>query len=458
MAKRRGKKAGRRARRRRRLIAICAAVVCAIFGVSFLVYLLFLRPGEPATVRETQEETTQAGAGEGGMPFATYGNLQEEDDAGSGEARSAEEEAPEAETEQKDEAEVTMLRDVQEKLASMTLEEKIAQLFIITPEQLTGYQQVTQCGEATYSAFRNRPVGGLIYFASNLETYDQTYQLVHAAKEYALETTGIPLFTAIDEEGGRVTRAALKLYDIPQTPPMAQVAQGGETAVREAGETIGEYLNRLGFNLDFAPDADVLTNPSNIAIGDRSFGSDPAEVARMADAFTKGLAAHGVIGCYKHFPGHGGTTADTHDGYAYVDKDLDALKETELVPFADGIAKDVPMIMVAHVSLPALTGSDIPATLSEEIVTGLLRNDLGYDGVVITDALGMGAVAGHYSARDSALMALQAGCDILLMPSDFESAYQAVLGAVQNGTVPEERIDASVTRILLLKQRLPDSF
>ena len=440
---------GRRNREKKRLLLACAIIVCLVFGVAFAAYLLLFRT---PPVREKEEIITDGSAGKSRPETALFRTYEKASDL-LNTAEDREEPAAEEETaDESGQAEAAAPEDFREMLQTMSLEEKTAQLFVITPEQLTGYRQVTQCGEVTYRALDRYPVGGIIYFANNLESGEQTRQMLQAIQTYATDRTGLPLFLAVDEEGGRVAHVADSLEDLPKTAPMGEVARDGEEAVYEAALVIGNYLSGLGFNLNFAPDADVLTNPENTAIGDRSFGEDAETVTKMAGAFLRGLANNGITGVYKHFPGHGGTSGDTHEGYAYVNRTVDELKERELKPFLDGIEKNVPMMMVAHVSLPLVTGSDVPATLSKEVVTGLLRQELGYNGVVVTDALNMDAIAGHYSNAQAAVMALEAGCDILLMPSDFTGAYEAVLQAVANGTLTEERIDESVLRILTLKQ------
>ena len=219
----------------------------------------------------------------------------------------------------------------------------------------------------------------------------------------------------------------------------------------EIGSTIGAYLKDLGFNMDAAPDTDVLTNSANEVVKYRSFGSDPKIVTELAAAELKGLNEQGIIGMYKHFPGHGGTTADSHEGYAYVDETLEELKEAALVPFQNGIDSGIRVIMVSHIACPNVTGDNTPATLSKELITDVLRNDMGFDGMVITDALNMGAVTQQYSSAQAAVAALDAGADMLLMPEDFKAAYQGVLDAVNNGTISEERINESVRRILEIK-------
>ncbi len=347
------------------------------------------------------------------------------------------------------------LSTAEEKLASMTLEEKAAQLFIITPEALTGYTQVTQAGAATEEALERYPVGGLIYFSGNLESPEQVKAMTAGVQEYGEEITGVPLFLAIDEEGGRVARLGNNpAFPVPQVGPMGEIGASGEPErAYEAGQIIGGYLAEYGFNMDFAPDADVLTEPENTAIGDRSFGSDPETTAEMALRLADGLREQGVMPVFKHFPGHGATAGDTHEGYAQADRTLEELKERELVPFARAAQERAECIMAAHIAVPEMTGIE-PASLSPAMLTGVLRNDLGFQGLIVTDALNMGAVTEHYTSGEAAVAALKAGADLLLMPEDFESAYEGVLTAVETGEISEERLNQSVLRILERKERM----
>lgn len=233
-------------------------------------------------------------------------------------------------------------------------------------------------------------------------------------------------------------------------------SRGDSQEAYEVGSRIGAYLKDLGFNMDAAPDTDVLTNPENEVVRYRSFGSDPQLVARMAQEELKGLNDQGIIGLYKHFPGHGGTTADSHEGYAYVSETLDELKNGALVPFQSGIDSGIRVIMVSHISCPNVTGDNTPATLSRMLITDILRNEMGFDGMVITDALDMGAITEQYSSDQAAVAALNAGADMLLMPEDFQTAYQGVINAVNSGTLSEERIDESVRRILKIKVQMTE--
>lgn len=346
--------------------------------------------------------------------------------------------------------------DIEEMLGDMTLEEKVCQLFMVTPEALTGVGTVTQAGTATQEAVNAYPVGGVIYFSQNLQDPDQTRTMLENTQRYAMERTGIPIFLSVDEEGGQVARVGSNpAFGVEKIGNMSDVGNRGDTQeAYEIGSTIGTYLSDLGFNMDAAPDTDVLTNPENQVVKYRSFGSDPELVARMAAAELKGLNDQGIIGMYKHFPGHGGTTADSHEGYAYVDDTQEELKSGAFIPFQDGIDNGIQVIMVSHISCPNVTGDNTPATLSEMMITDILRGEMGFDGMVITDALNMGAITAQYSSSEAAVAALNAGADMLLMPEDFQSAYKGVLSAVESGTVSEARIDESVRRILEVKVSL----
>lgn len=344
----------------------------------------------------------------------------------------------------------------EEILQTLTLEEKVAQLFIVTPEALTGVEgPVTRAGEMTKNAIKQYPVGGIIYFKGNIEGEEQVAEMIAAQQSYIKERLGIPFFIAVDEEGGSVARvAACDAIDVPVFSDMCKIgATENPDNAYEVGYEIGQYLSRLGFNLDFAPVADVLSNPENTVVKKRSFGSDPNLVSEMVRSELKGLSENGIYGCPKHFPGHGGTAADSHNGYAYSNRTWEELLENDLIPFTDAVEDEVRFIMVGHISLPNVTEEDLPASLSKEVITGKLRQELGYDGIVITDALGMGAISNTYSSAEACILAINAGVDLLLMPADFTSAYAGVLDAVKNQTISEERLDEAVTRIIAAKLR-----
>ncbi|MBE5949641.1 MAG: glycoside hydrolase family 3 protein [Lachnospiraceae bacterium] len=335
-------------------------------------------------------------------------------------------------------------------LQNMTLEEKVYQMFIITPEALTGYKTVTAAGDTTNETLKKYPVGGLIYFAKNLLNAGQTTEMLLNTQTYAKEITGLPIFLCVDEEGGGVARVGNNVgFDVPNVPAMQMITD--EKAAYEAGATIGKYLNELGFNLDFAPDTDVITNQLNSVIGDRSFGEDPIIVTKYGAAYSDGLHSCNILSTFKHFPGHGATEGDTHEGFAYTSKTYEELKESELMPFASAKDTGVDVIMVAHISVPNIIGDNTPCTLSYKMITEILRGDLGYDGLVITDAMNMGAITKKYSSETATVMAVKAGTDLILMPENFESAAKSVLAAVANGEISEARIDESVRRIIRVK-------
>ncbi len=411
---------------------IAAAVILLLLAGA--VYWVFLREPDQAGGEDSAARPR-------GTVHEDTGN---EENGGSDDAENAGEAG--AETAGRD-AEVKQILD------SLTLEEKVCQLFMITPEALTGVETVIQAGAATQEAIDAYPVGGVIYFAQNLKNPDQTKTMLANTQQYATDRLGFPVFLSVDEEGGQVARVGNNsAFGVTSFGNMSDVGSRADTEeAYEIGSTIGAYLKDLGFNMDAAPDTDVLTNSANEVVKYRSFGSDPKIVTELAAAELKGLNEQGIIGMYKHFPGHGGTTADSHEGYAYVDETLEELKEAALVPFQNGIDSGIRVIMVSHIACPNVTGDNTPATLSKELITDVLRNDMGFDGMVITDALNMGAVTQQYSSAQAAVAALDAGADMLLMPEDFKAAYQGVLDAVNNGTISEERINESVRRILEIK-------
>lgn len=342
---------------------------------------------------------------------------------------------------------------VQQIVDSMSLEEKVAQLFLVQPEAIVDIGTATAAGDATKQAINKTPVGGFVYFSDNLQSEQQVQDMLRNVQKYSEDRIGLPAFLSVDEEGGTVARvASTGRFDVTDVGDMAKIGASGDVQqARQAGETIGSYLSELGFNLDFAPDADVLTNPDNTVVKKRSFGSDPQVVSDMSLAVAQGLAQHQVYSVYKHFPGHGATAGDTHQGYAYTDKTLDELKQSELIPFENAIQNNAAFIMAAHISAPRVTGDDTPASLSKTMITDILRGQMGYDGIVVTDAMNMGAVTEQYTSAQAAVKALQAGADLVLMPEDFQEAYQGVLDAVKDGTLTEQRINESVTRIVKVK-------
>ena len=335
----------------------------------------------------------------------------------------------------------------------MTMEEKVAQLFVVTPEALSRESSVQSVGEKMQNAMEDYPVGGIIYFAGNMQSFEQTKAMLQDTADMADQCIGIPLFLAVDEEGGTVARVASNpAMGVQNVGNMSEIgATKDPDLAYTAGSTIGQYLRELGFNLDFAPDADVLTNPENTVVAKRSFGSDPELVSEMSLAYLEGLQGQEVLGVMKHFPGHGATSGDTHEGYAYSDKTYEQFMTEDMLPFINGVEQNVPMMMVGHISTPGITGNELPASLSPQMITGILREDLGYDGIVFTDALNMGAITDKYTSDEACIMAFTAGADMLLMPADFMTAYEGMVAAVRDGRITQERLDESVKRILRVK-------
>lgn len=334
-------------------------------------------------------------------------------------------------------------------ISEMSLEDRVAGLFMITPEALTGVDKAVKAGDGTKEALEKYPVGGLIYFKQNIQSKEQITDML-------ANTTSMskyPIFLGVDEEGDSVARVAdaLKLDKIDSC---AEIGESGDANnAYTAYQTVGSYLLEYGFNVNFAPVADVLTNEDNEAIGKRSFGSDADVVSSMVASAIKGLEETGVTACMKHFPGQGDADGDTHEGLATTERTLEQLRETELKPFASGIEAGAQMVMVGHAAYPSITGDNTPASLSKDIITDVLREELGYNGVVITDALNMSAISEYYDSATAAVMALKAGADMILMPENFEEAYQGVLDAVADGTISEARINDSLSRIYKIKYK-----
>ena len=331
----------------------------------------------------------------------------------------------------------------EELLSSMTLREKLCQLMIVRPEVLTGESPVTAAGETTRLALETYPVGGLIYSVDNLVTQEQTREMITNTQSYSK----LPLFISADEEGGNVGRLMYKLGTTWVNSMYSYKDEGADTAYANA-KTIGTDMVSCLFNTDFAPVADVWTNPENTVIGDRAYSDDFEQAAELVASAVRGFTDAGVICCLKHFPGHGDTSTDTHEGAAVVSKSLDELRAGEFLPFVSGIEAGADMVMIGHITVTSVDPE--PATISKAIITDVLRGELGWDGVVISDSLDMGALAG-YDNGEVCVKFLEAGGDILLGIPDIETALTALEAAVTDGRLTESRIDESVQRVLELK-------
>ena len=358
--------------------------------------------------------------------------------------------------------------EVEVLLRQMTLREKVGQLFYVRPECLDTtihFNQPSsidgstddikaiklQAVNATMKGVNEKyPVGGVILYAHNIEDEAQLSAFISQIRAL----NGSPLL-CIDEEGGRVARIANNAnFEVEKFESMGAIgATSDPQNAYYCGNTIGTYLRRYGFDIDFAPVADVNTNPENIVIGARAFSDNPEVAAPMVTNYLQGLKDAGITGCIKHFPGHGDTQADTHYGYAQSLKTWDEMLDCELITFKAGILWGTQLIMTAHIATPGVTGTDIPATMSPLILQDKLRGELGYQNLIITDAMEMGAITQQYTNAEAAVGTLQAGADIVLGPQNFVGAFDAVVKAVEDGVLTEQRIDQSVRRILRLKRQ-----
>ena len=351
--------------------------------------------------------------------------------------------------------------EVEAQLSKMTLREKVGQMFYIRMESLdttihwntyTDLQEnpLFEVNQTMRDVNKRYPVGGLILYAWNIDDEAQLATLMSQIRSL----NGQPLL-CIDEEGGRVARIANNPnFNVKKYESMGAIGATGDAYnAYECGNTIGTYLRRYGFDIDFAPVADVNTNPENVVIGPRAFSDDPAVAAPMVTNYLQGLKDAGVTGCIKHFPGHGDTKTDTHFGYASTQKTWAEMLDCEMVTFKAGIQWGCQLIMTAHIAAPNVTGSDVPSTMSPIILQDKLRGELGYQNIIITDAMEMGAITQQYSSAEAAVGSIQAGVDIVLGPKNLVEAFDAVIAAVNNGTISEERINQSVRRILKLKMK-----
>ncbi|HHW57019.1 MAG TPA: beta-N-acetylhexosaminidase [Clostridia bacterium] len=343
---------------------------------------------------------------------------------------------------------------IEELARNMSVEEKIGQMLM---PAISGTEMNSQLEKIV----KDYHLGGVILFSENIQTVEQTVKLINDIQKLSPK---IPLFISVDQEGGLVYR----LSEGTKLPGnMAIGATFSEKLAYENGKVIGSELKAVGINWDLAPVVDVNINPRNPVIGIRSFGGDPDLVAKLAVAYMKGLQEEGVASCIKHFPGHGDVTVDSHLGLGTVDKDRYTLDEVELKPFKKAIKAGADAIMTAHLSFPALDNTKvvmkapdgtqreitIPATLSHKILTELVRKELGFEGVIITDAMNMKAISDNFGPVDAAVRAVKAGADIVLMPVDLDGAFNELVKQVKNGEIPESRIDESVKRILALKYK-----
>ncbi|MCI9280882.1 MAG: beta-N-acetylhexosaminidase [Bacilli bacterium] len=330
-----------------------------------------------------------------------------------------------------------LLEKVNKKLNSMSLDEKIAQLFVVAWRDSDTYDDL-------YRLFRDKKLGGFILFRENMATYDKTKTLISNLQAY----NDMPLIIGMDQEGGLVQRLKylkdVKVTDIPYMYYLGKTKD--ENLAYQVGKVMARELRTIGVNVVFSPDIDIYSNPKNTVIGKRSFGSDYLLVNKMAGSLAKGLEETGVIPTYKHFPGHGDTDVDSHVDLPIINKSYEELKALELQTFSYAVNNNAKLIMVGHIALPNITGDNTPASLSKVLITDILKKDLNYNGLVITDALNMKALTDNYTQEEIIVKAIEAGVDILLMPDDIEKSLDYV-----KNNISEERINESVKKILMFK-------
>ena len=333
---------------------------------------------------------------------------------------------------------------VNEILNQMDLHQKVCQMSIVFLDSLIGVSNTTAAGDIVKNALTEYPVGGVLFQKGNLSSEEQVISMIQGIQSYA----NIPLFVASDEEGGRVARVMETLHPYSLDAMLTYKNMGKKKAYENAVLIAGS-IKKYGFNTAFAPVADVWSNPENTVIGDRAYSDNFEQAAELISAAVQGFRDQDIICSLKHFPGHGDTKVDSHYGAAYVTKSLDQLRKEEFLPFKAGIDAGADMVMIGHLIVPDI--EDVPATFSYKIVTDILKNELNFEGIVITDALNMQAIADHYDSSTAAVYAVKAGADILLCPSSLQGSVEALMNAVQRGEFSEERINESVKKILKLK-------
>lgn len=426
-------------------VAILVVILCVCMVLAALALIVWnmpkKQPGDVETLQTSSVFSSQPSAVEPDREQAYEGELP---------AAALAPEAPQTQETPSAAAQSTQLAE--QILNSMTLEEKLWQLFFVAPEALTGEEAVTESSEALQQALAEKPVGGVILFARNLISREQTMALLADVQS----ASRLAPFLGVDEEGGTVSRVgANSAMGVTQLQDMSIYGASGDAAALYGDlYNLAQSLNELGFNVDFAPVADVTTGSDENPMKLRSFSSDPERCASMVSVSVGALQDGGVAACLKHFPGYGTATADDHNGSVSLDRTLEQLEQTEFVPFSAGIGKGAYFVMVSHLSVPAVTGDDTPADLSEKLVTELLRNTLHFQNVVITDAHNMGSITQNYTPAEAAVAALRAGVDMILMPQDLQGAYDGVTKAIADGVLTEDRIDRSVLRILNVKIQL----
>ena len=439
----------REARRKRRIrnqimaySVVLLAVVLVAVGILSLISAVSKMPKKPnnssyEVVRSSERETESDEE-----PTET----EPEETESSSEVEESSSEPESTETVVEDPYQKKLDEIVNAYIEAMPLEDKVAGLFMVTPEILTGVGPVTKAGPSTKDALGKYAVGGILYRSQNVKNTDSFSTMITNTLEY----TRNPLFLAIEEEGGSVTQLSKANLGV-KTDSAKKIAETGDVKnAYNAGAAIGGYLKDFGITINFAPVADLACIEKSV-VAERSYGNDANTVYEFVKNAMNGMSDQGITPCVKHFPGMGSVTTDTEKGVAKSERSEADFWANELALYHKLVDDKVPMIMVSNMAAPNLVGDNTPCSLSDKVVTKILRQELGYDGLVITDALNEKAVSQYYSAEEASIMALKAGCDMILCPEDFKQAYEGVQKAVKEGTISEERVNDALRRIYRIK-------
>lgn len=434
----------RAARRKRRVrnqiiaymfmvIIVVIVVMGIIFGISKLIK--WVQSGKQHAEQLIQEQQEEA--------------KEQQNEMDEMNSSKEEEESGQTETVPEEDSEEVLSEMVDGFIQDMTAEEKAAAVFLVSPEAITDVDVVVQAGDGTKAALEQYAVGGLIYQSKNIQNAEQIQQMITNTSYYSK----YPMFYAVSEEAGRGTLMGISALGLEQTDTAQKLAEAGDNnAVYQAYSTIGSYMSSFGFNVNFAPVADVLTNSANSELQGRTFGSDAQSAKEMVAFATDALEKKGVSAVLMKFPGEGDIETG-EGGVSVTNKTLSELKASELITFETGIDAGADFVMVSHICAPSITGDTLPSSLSSKMIQEVLREDLKFDGIVITDAMNKSVITDQYSAKEAAVMALNAGADMILQPQNFKEAYQGVLEALQDGTISEERINNAIHHIFMVKYK-----
>ncbi|MBR1692994.1 MAG: glycoside hydrolase family 3 protein [Lachnospiraceae bacterium] len=463
----------RKKRRKKEQMQAFAVLAGAVVVVALIVLLLITgvnallkagSKGKNKAVKETSQESVQNTENELQSGDADTAEVQQETDteesspqepdaqdaSGVGEDTAEEEPSEELSEEEIEEQKQQILDSyVQNILDMMEVEEKVATMFLVTPQNITGVQRAKQAGSTTSAALNTYAVGGILYDETNMEDKDQFTLMIANTRNFSK----YELLIAVNDEGGASSPFSLSGIREEELPGQAEIATSGSVSdAYRNGINKSSLFRTLGVNLNLAPVTDVATNPRS-SIAGRSYGDNVESVVSLVKSEVKGLADQGIDSCVKYFPGVGDVTGDTKSARVTSQRTKEDLEANECVIYKELIEEGIPMIMVSHVSMPNIIGDNTPASLSSVIMTDILRNELGFDGVIITDYMNKGAVTKYYKHAAAPVMAVQAGADMIAVPADFKKAYQGLLDAVQSGEITEERINESVKRILCMKYK-----